>query len=82
MTVQVSTQPAVHCRSMQMLVGVLLACTALTICTMAGTKMQWTSAPLLAAAAAAAVLATAQKYQIQVSIKCEVDKLVLLLPSR
>lgn len=50
---------------------------------MAGTKMQWTSAPLLAAAAvAAAVLATAQKYQIQVSTKCEVDKLVLLLPSR
>ena len=48
---------------------------------MAGTKMQWTSAPLLAAAAAA-VLATAQKYQIQVSTKCEVDKLVLLLPSR
>ena len=65
---------------MQTLVGVLVAGTALTICTMAGTKTQWMSAPLLAAAAVVAetavaeTAAAAQKYQILVSIKCEVDK--------
>ena len=74
MTVQVPTQPAVHCRSMQTLVDVLVAGTALTICTMAGTKMQWMSAPLLAVVAetVAETAAAAQKYQILVSIKCEV----------
>ena len=57
--------------------GVLVAGTALTICTMAGTKMQWMSAPLLAVVAetaAEAAAAAAQKYKILVSIKCEVDK--------
>ena len=44
---------------------------------MAGTKMQWMSAPLLAVVAETATeaaAAAAQKYKILVSIKCEVDK--------
>ena len=62
---------------MQTLVSVLVAGTALTICTMAGTKTQWMSAPLLAVVAetvAETAAAAAQKYQIPVSIKCKVDK--------